>query len=72
MATATTTEHRTWHVQTSLDPYSFALMCPWPDCGGLSPVDRSFIPELHGRTVHCRFCGLPSFVPDNLEELVCS
>lgn len=59
---------RTWHVQTSLDPVRFALMCPWPKCGGLSPVDKSFAPELAGRSLNCRFCGLPSTVPENVEE----
>lgn len=63
---------RTWHVQTSLDPTTLALMCPWPVCGQLSPVDPEKIADQVGRRLHCRFCGLPSTVPSNIQEEMCS
>jgi hypothetical protein len=55
-------------VQQSFDPTTVSLMCPWPECGGLSPVAKSYAPELVGRTLNCRFCGLPSTVPANVME----
>lgn len=59
---------RTWHVQTSLDPAVIALMCPWPVCGQLSPVRSDAYADLIGRPLNCRFCGLPSTVPDYTKE----